>query len=80
MKTIHTRIPEGLYEKVQNELENPKSDYTNESEIMREALRDFFEKQKPRRINGALKAFNALIEGGPEAFSKALKEDENGRE
>lgn len=72
------RIPKSICNKIDKKLEN--GEYLNESELIREALRDFFKEDKPRRIEGVVDAFNVLIAKGPKAFAERLKELEDGDE
>lgn len=81
---LKIRIPEGLsldIEKIING-ENPK--YLNKGDFTREAIREKIRMENfkngkngknPRRLQLALDAFATLMDKGPEAFLKALKEE-----
>lgn len=81
---LKIRIPEGLsfeIEKIING-ENPK--YLNKGDFTREAIREKIRMEKfkngkngqnPRRMELAINAFATLIEKGPDAFAKALREE-----
>lgn len=81
---LKTRIPSGLsldIEKIIN-CENPR--YLNKGDLTREAIRDKIQiekfkngknNQNPMRVELAINALYTLVEKGPAAFFKALKED-----
>jgi len=81
---LKIRIPGGLsleLEKIINS-DNPK--YLNKGDFSREAIREKIRMEKfknggngknPRRVELALNAFATLMEKGPEAFFKALREE-----
>lgn len=82
---LKIRIPGGLafeIEKIINS-ENPK--YLNRGDFTREAIREKIRMENfkngkngqssPRRIELALNALATLIEKGPDAFAKALREE-----
>ena len=78
---LKIRIPEGLsldIEKIIN-CENPK--YLNKGDFTREAIREkirmekFKNGKKPRRLELAFDAFATLMEKGPDAFVKTLREE-----
>lgn len=73
---IKARIPKKLYDEIRKEAED--WDCT-ESEVIRQALRDFFKRQNPRNFDLAIDALYSLMKKGPREFVKKLKE-ENGHE
>ncbi len=81
---LKIRIPEGLsldIEKIING-ENPK--YLNRGDFTREAIREKIRMENfkngknglpPRRIELALNALATLMDKGPDAFAKVLREE-----
>jgi len=43
-------------------------EFTDKSELMRQALREFFDKSSPRRLDLAINKINEFMEKGPKMF------------
>lgn len=82
---LKIRIPEGLSFEIEKIINTEKSKYLNKGDFSREAIREKIRMdrysngnnrgQPPRRVELALNAFATLMEKGPDAFVKALREE-----